>query len=219
MSGYQGWFDAPEDGAGRGCYHYGKAGKFEPGFCKVDLWTEMTEYEKQYPTAFKFEDGSVANSFSSHDESTLKLHFKWMKEYGVDGAFLQRFVNELKSESGRVHFNKVVQSASKSALEYDRTICIMYDLSGMRSKDLDLVIADWKMLKNQYGYDKRTHYSNYLFDGNRPVVAIWGVGFNDNRKYNLDDARRLIQFLKSDEAGNCSVLLWISTYWREQGKD
>lgn len=129
--------------------------------------------------------------------------------------FLQRFVNELKSESVRAHFNKVVQSASKSALEFDRTICIMYDLSGMRSEDVDLVIADWKMLKNQHGYDKRTRYSNYLFDGNRPVVAVWGVVFNDNRKYNLKDAKKLIQFLKSDEAGNCSVLLGIPTYWRE----
>jgi len=219
MAGYQGWFDAPDDGAGRGWYHYSRNGRFEPGNCKIDVWPEMSEYEKQYKTAFKFEDGSQATVFSPQDESTVRLHFKWMKDYGIDGVFMQRFVAEIKNESGRNHFNKVLQSASKAALDYDRTIAIMYDLSGMRSEDVDVVIADWKKLKEEYGYDKRKRYSNYLFDGKRPVVAVWGVGFNDNRKYNLADIEKLIHFLKSDEGGNCSVLLGVPTYWREQGND
>ena len=219
MAGYQGWFDAPDDGAGRGWYHYSRNGRFEPGTCKIDVWPEMSEYEKQYKTAFKFEDGSQATVFSPQDESTVRLHFKWMKDYGIDGVFMQRFVAEIKNESGRNHFNKVLQSASKAALDYDRTIAIMYDLSGMRSEDVDVVIADWKKLKAEYGYDKRKRYSNYLFDGKKPVVAVWGVGFNDNRKYNLADIEKLIHFLKSDEGGNCAVLLGVPTYWREQGND
>ena len=219
MAGYQGWFDTPEDGAGRGWYHYQRKGRFEPGFCSIDVWPEMSEYEKQYETAFKFEDGSPAKVFSPQDESIVRLHFKWMKDYGIDGVFMQRFVGEIKNESGRNHFNKVLQSATKAALDYDRTIAIMYDLSGMSSADVDFVIADWKKLKEQYGYDKRKRYSNYLFDGNRPVVAVWGVGFNDNRRYNLADIERLIHFLKSEEGGNCSVLLGVPTYWREQGND
>ncbi len=35
-------------------------------------------------------------------------------------------------------------SAVKSALEYDRTLSVMYDMSGMRSEDVDVMIADWK---------------------------------------------------------------------------
>jgi len=219
MAGYQGWFNAPEDGANRGWYHYGKGGKFEPGFSKVEMWPEMIEYEKQYTTAFKFADGTPATTFSSHDESTVRLHFKWMKDYGVDGVYLQRFVNEIKSESGRLHFNKVLTSAAKSALEYDRTISVMYDMSGMRSEDVNVMIADWRDLLIQFGFDKRSRYSNYLFDQGRPVVAIWGVGFNDNRRYNLADIEKLIRFFKSEEAGSCSVLLGVPTYWREQGND
>jgi hypothetical protein len=219
MAGYQGWFDTPDDEAGRGWYHYERNGRFEPGYCTIDLWPDMSEYEKQYETAFRFEDGTPATVFSPHDESTVRLHFKWMKDYHIDGVFMQRFVGEIKSESGRNHFNKVLQSASKAALDYDRTIAIMYDLSGMRSEDVNVLIEDWKKLKAQYGYDQRTRYSNYLFCNDRPVVAIWGVGFNDGRRYNLADIEKLIRFFKSDEAGSCSVLLGVPTYWREQGND
>lgn len=219
MAGYQGWFNTPDDGANRGWYHLKKGRRFEPGSCTIDMWPDMTEYEKQYETDFQYADGSFAKIFSSHDESTVRLHFKWMKDYGIDGVFMQRFVGEVKRESGRNHFNKVLKSASKAALEYDRSIAVMYDLSGMRSEDVGVIIDDWKKLKDEYGYDKRSKYSNYLFNDGKPLVAIWGVGFNDNRKYNLDDIEKIIQFLKSEEGGFCSVLLGVPTYWREQGND
>ncbi len=219
MAGYQGWFDTPDDGADRGWYHLSRRGRFEPGWCTIDLWPDMTEYEKQYDTPFRFEDGSVAKIFSSHDESTVRLHFKWMKDYGLDGVFMQRFVVEVKSRSGRGHFDKVLQSASKAALEYDRTIAVMYDLSGMRSEDTQVLIEDWKRLKAEFGFTDRSKYANYLSNEGKPLVAIWGVGFNDGRRYNMDDIERLIRFMRSDEAGNCSVLLGVPTYWRQQGND
>ena len=219
MAGYQGWFNTPTDGANRGWHHFERAGRFEPGFCKFDLWPEMDEYEKQYDTPFRLADGSVAKVYSPYDESSVRLHFKWMKEYGVDGVFMQRFIAEVRNESGRAHFNKVLSSASKSALEYDRTISVMYDLSGMRSEDVTILINDWKDLMKQFGFNQRSRYANYLFDKGRPVVAVWGIGFNDNRRYNLEDAKKIINFLKSDEGGNCSILLGIPTYWREQGRD
>ena len=219
MAGYQGWFDTPDDGANRGWYHFQKGKRFEPGACTIDVWPDMTEYEKKYDTAFRFEDGSVAKIFSSHDESTVRLHFQWMKDYGIDGVFLQRFVGEVRSPSGRSHFDKVLQSASKAALEYDRTIAVMYDLSGMRPADVNATMADWKRLKDEYGFDNRSQYGNYLFHKDRPLVAIWGVGFNDGRRYGLAEVERLIRYLRSDEAGNCSILLGVPTYWREQGND
>lgn len=219
MAGYQGWFNTPDDGAGRGWHHYERGSRFEPGYCTIDLWPDMTEYEKQYPTPFKFEDGTTANVYSPYDESSVRLHFKWMKDYGIDGVFMQRFISEIKNESGKKQFTTVLRHASKAALDYDRTISVMYDLSGMNSSDTSILIADWKALLKEFGFDKRDRYGNYLFYKNRPVVAVWGVGFNDRRRYNLADIEKLIRFLKSDEGGNCSVLLGVPTYWREQGTD
>lgn len=219
MAGYQGWFNTPSDGADRGWHHYEFRGRFEPGYCKFDLWPDMTEYEKKYETPFRFADGTVAKVFSPYDESTVNLHFKWMKDYGLDGVFMQRFVAEIKSPSGKKHFNKVLQSAAKAALQYDRTICVMYDLSGMNSGDVDVMINDWKELMSITRFTDRSKNSNYLSNDGKPVIAIWGVGFDDGRKYNLDDIERLIKFFKSEEGGNCSILLGIPTYWREQGRD
>ena len=57
MTGYQGWFNTPGDGAGRGWNHYAVNGKFGPGSCKVDCWPDVSEYEKTYETPFKHAPG------------------------------------------------------------------------------------------------------------------------------------------------------------------
>ena len=80
MAGYQGWFSTPDDGGNRGWYHYqGKQG-FKPGSTNVDLWPDVSEYEKTYESPFTYDDGTKARLFSSRDASTVDTHFKWMYE-------------------------------------------------------------------------------------------------------------------------------------------
>ena len=45
-------------------------------------------------------------------------------------------------ESGLKHFNTVLNSAMKAANKYERAICVMYDLSGMRPGDEDVLLKD-----------------------------------------------------------------------------
>jgi hypothetical protein len=35
----------------------GKDGEFRPGSCKIDMWPDVSEYDKIYKTAFQFSDG------------------------------------------------------------------------------------------------------------------------------------------------------------------
>lgn len=76
--------------------------------------------------------------------------FKWMKEYGLDGVFMQRFVGEIRNESGLSHFNKVLNSAMKAANKYERAICVMYDLSGMRPGDEQMLLKDIGDIANRH---------------------------------------------------------------------
>lgn len=52
MAGYQGWFNTPGDGSGRGWHHYNGREGFRPGSCSVDMWPEVSEYKKLYKTEF-----------------------------------------------------------------------------------------------------------------------------------------------------------------------
>ena len=221
MAGYQGWHNAPEDGAGRGWYHYTSRGKFEPGSTNVDLWAETKEYPIVYKTPFTHKDGSAAYLQSAHDASTVDVHFRWMKEYGIDGVFMQRFVGEVWGKSGRNHFNKVLTSAMTSAKKYGRAISVMYDLSGCRdSVDVPVLINDWKLLVDSLKITSGGNAQNYLYHNGKPLVVLWGVGFNDNRKYTLKDVAKMVDFLQNDPVyGGCAVMLGVPTYWRTFGND
>jgi hypothetical protein len=220
MAGYQGWFNCEGDGAERGWNHYRKGSLFEPGNCTIDFWPEMSEYPKQYETPFSFADGTAATLFSSYDESTVDLHFQWMKEYGIDGVFVQRFVTTLKTQINYQHNQKVLASAFQSSQKYDRVLCIMYDLSGMASGDVEVLKEDWKKLVKQYDLLGKGRLSQYLCHNQKPLVAVWGAGFNDGRKYTLEDVDTIVDFLKNDpEYGGFSVLLGVPTYWRTLDHD
>ena len=211
MAGYQGWFNAPGDGARRGWYHYTGHDGFKPGSCTIDLWPEVSEYEKLYKTEFVFEDGSPAYTFSSHDASTVETHFRWMEEYGIDGVFMQRFVAEIRNKSGKFHFNKVLDSAMESANRHSRAICVMYDLSGMHAGDEEILIKDIKELATRHSLFNHDDNPSYLYHNGKPLVTVWGVGFNDGRKYGYKEADKIITSLK--EMG-FSVMLGVPTQWR-----
>lgn len=216
MAGYQGWFNTPDDGAGLGWRHYGGRNSFQPGSCSIDMWPETSEYPVTYPTAFSFENGETARVFSSHDQSTVDTHFRWMKEYGLDGVFMQRFINDVKREKIKAHFDLVLANAMDAAEKYNRAIAIMYDLSGMYPADVEFLLNDLAELDKKYHLHNRDKNHSYLYHNGRPLVAIWGVGFNDGRRYSIADAAKIVDSLK---ASGYSVMLGVPTYWRELGED
>ena len=216
MAGYQGWFNTPGDGAGRNWHHYEKGRRFEPGWCTIDLWPEVDEYPQLYETAFRFEDGTPAYVPSPYDKSTVDVHFRWMQEYGLDGVFLQRFIAEIANSSGKKHFNKVMDSAMECANKYDRAVAIMYDLSGMPANGPEILLKDIDALaKAHHLFDHRANPS-YLYQNGKPLVTVWGVGFNDNRKYGFDECEKIIDGLK---ARGYSVMIGVPTHWRTLSKD
>jgi hypothetical protein len=223
MCGYQGWFRADGDEADEGWGHFGRGGKFDPENNTIDIWPDVSEYTKTYETKFKHADGSHARVFSSLDESTTDLHFKWMKEYDIDGVFMQRFYGVTRGGERRKHSDQILNNAFKASQKYDRAIAVMYDLSGLQpgKDDCSRVIEDWKHLVDDLKVKNYGEKQTYLHHRGKPLVTIWGVGFPD-RSYNIRDIglNRLIDFLKNDPVyGGCSVMLGVPTYFRELNKD
>ena len=58
--------------------------------------------DEKYATPFRHADGRVAHVFSSMNRKTVVRHFLWMRQYGIDGAFVQRFAGETRSAKGCV---------------------------------------------------------------------------------------------------------------------
>jgi len=223
MAGYQGWFRADGDGSDQGWGHFGRRGKFDAENNTIDIWPDVSEYEKTYETEFLNADGSKARVFSSVDASTTDLHFKWMKEYGIDGVFMQRFYNVTRGGDNSKYQDIILTNAFKASQKYDRAIAVMYDLSGLRAgkDDCQNVIDDWKRLVDELRVKDFGDKQTYLHHNGKPLVTIWGLGFPD-RSYDIRNigVNRLIDFLKNDPVyGGCSVMLGVPTYFRELNKD
>jgi hypothetical protein len=224
MAGYQGWFRAEGDGSDNGWGHYGRGEKFDYENNTIDFWPDVSEYEKTYKTSFKYADGKAAEVFSSVDKSTTELHFKWMKEYGVDGVFMQRFFGVTRGyKNTNKPQDKILRNALEAAKKNGRSIGVMYDLSGLKAEgeDCSSVIEDWKMLVNELKVTDQGDDQTYIFHNGKPLVTIWGVGFPD-RSYNIRNigVNQLIDFLKNDPVyGGCAVMLGVPTHFRELNKD
>ena len=180
----------------------------------------MDEYKKKYETSFKFEDGSPAYVFSSFDESTVDLHFKWMKQYGIDGVFMQRFFSVLTSKNRLNHSDTVLQSAIKAANKYGIAICLMYDIGSMDDSKYELVLEDWKHLVDDLGLTNQKNKTTYLFHNQKPLVALWGIGNKDRESSHIPEVFKMIDFFKNDSIyGKCSIHLGVPSRWRTLGSD
>ncbi len=93
----------------------------------------------------------------------------------------------------------------------------MYDLSGLPAGGTRRVIDDWKLLVERMKIGKDAAYVQHH---GKPVVAVWGIGFNDRRRYTLAECERLVDFLKNDkDYGGCMVLVGVPTGWRTLDRD
>lgn len=217
LCGYQGWFSTPSDGSDLGWTHYGfdKADR-----AHIDLWPDVSELglEERHDTPLKNTDGSPAQVFSSAHPRTVLRHFEWMREHQIDGVFLQRFGTILKSPRHRAHADRVLENVRTASLQTGRAWALMYDLSGLQEGDiLRHVMQDWKHLRNTLRIHEDPHY---LHHQGRPLVAVWGIGFGDDRRYSLEETAELLRFLsRNPEFGGMATLAGVPTWWREGGRD
>lgn len=222
VTGYQGWFRAPGDGTGRGWVHWGGK-RFDENQSTIEYWPDMSEYTpgERFPTAYRHADGSVAHVFSSAHPRTVLRHFEWMRDYSIGGAFQQRFVSGLRHSQGKASLDRVLTNTRAASKKTGVPWALMYDLSGLKAGEIESLL--YPDLHHQIIDQRIFSDPNYLHHNGEPVIAIWGVGFDDRskpREYSIQECINLVDKLRDDEhIGGSSVMLGVPYRWRENKRD
>ena len=208
MMGYQGWFLSPGDGSPvNGWKHWFSDNKTSDALhLTVDMWPDMKELppDECHATNMRFSDGRVATLYSAYNPATVARHFKWMQEYNLDGAMLQRFVNELSDPAAKDSRDQVAKNVQDAAEAHGRVFCMMYDITGSNATTVvnDLQ-TDWTHLVDDL---KVTQSPRYLRHKGKPLLAIWGLGFTRNLTTAVQ-GQEIVRYFKTSAASNYQVTL------------
>jgi hypothetical protein len=146
--GYQGWHLARNDGSPYGGWFHWFQNKSSASCANigVEMYPDMSQYDsdEKYPTEMKMRDGSQACLYSSFNPKTVWRHFQWMKDYGIDGAFVQRFTHELHKPEQFAQKNTVLASSRMAAETAGVLFAVRYDMSGHHDATIEADLQnDW----------------------------------------------------------------------------
>jgi hypothetical protein len=206
-AGYQGWFACAGDGAPiNGWWHWSQnwGQTPSPGNNVIKAWPDMREYARTYQTAYgNLGNGQRATLFSSYDQQTVDTHFLWMQQNGCDTAALQRFNPNSSEGPTRDAMAAKVRSAAES---HGRKFYIMYDVTGWANMQPEIK-TDWTSKMSTH-----TASPAYARQNGKPVVCIWGFGFNDaNHPWDANTCLEVVNWFKGQ---GCYVIGGVPREWR-----
>jgi hypothetical protein len=205
--GYQGWFACIGDGAPIDAWWHWSSNESQPPSPSnnvIKAWPDMSEYTNVFQTDYAaLGTGAPATLFSSFDAQTINTHFQWMEQNGCDTAALQRFDPNTAEGPTRNAITALVNTAAQA---YDRKFYIMYDATGWTNMETEMP-ADWTANMAKYASS-----SAYAHQNGKPVVGIWGFGFDDTQHpWSAAACQSVINFF---EGQGCYVMGGVPTYWR-----
>lgn len=228
LCGYQGWFGTPDDGCGKGWSHWlrgrrggksgktGKSGQAIPASpFTFDMWPDTSEYDAADMSpvpGVTLADGSPARLYSAYRPGPVMTHFKWMRDYGIDGVFLSRFTVSTLNPTGLRHVDGVLENVRQGCRREGRVWAMMLDVSaGMANLSTMTLVNDWIHLCDDL---KVRQDPRYLYQKGKPVVMVWGFGFQD-RNWSAHQAAQVIDFFKNDpKYGGVYLIGGIDPQWR-----
>ena len=110
------------------------------------------------------------------------------------------------------HVNMVLANVREGCHREGRVWAMMLDLSMGRGAATALVKRDWKFLCDEV---KVREDSRYLHHQGKPVVLLWGLGFQD-RPWSAKQGEELVDFFKRDpKYGGVYLIGGIDPHWRK----
>lgn len=202
LCGYQGWFRCPGDGAEQGWIHWSADSKrLTPETLTFEMWPDMTDYpttERFAAPGFTNAAGQQACLYSAEQAGTVLRHFEWMRDYGIDGVWLQHFLVDLPGgpiQDRYVSRRRVIGNVRSAARQTGRVWAMAFDVAGMPTgKMVEVLTNEWRRLVDE----GITTDGRYVHEGKRPVVQIWGFYCqNSGNAMTPAVANQLIDFFKA----------------------
>ena len=196
ICGYQAWFNCPGDGSPIDAWFAWAYPSPAPGMVDIELYPEVSEYHPDDLFENNFADlgdGTPAAFFSSYPESVTQLHFSWMEKNGIDGVALQRFITQADEPILTANRDSNAVRVARAAETHGRVFYMMYDITEFSSDLFVTVKEDWE--ERMIGNLDITSYSQYLHQDGKPVVCIWGIGF-DHIYGSAEETSQLIEWFK-----------------------
>ncbi|MCX6335602.1 MAG: T9SS type A sorting domain-containing protein [Bacteroidia bacterium] len=213
VAGYQAWFTASESNSG--WVHWSSNTRPEVGNFSFDIYPDTRDYMPEILKQTGFDNlgnGEPSLLFSSAD--VIDEHFKWMKDAGIDGVALQRFIGDNPYPISDSPFSKPlkVKQASESN---GRIFYICYDMSSGKDENAwaESIKYDWVFnIEQSYALTSSPAYATV---NNKPVVQIWGPGFTSR----VGNAAKTIELIKFLQSRGCYVIGGVPTNWRTESSD
>jgi autotransporter-associated beta strand protein len=205
MTGYQAWFNTPNDLRDGGWRHWVRNNTMTPENFTIDAWPDLREYD---PAALvragnvMTASGEPAYLFSSATYSVVHQHFRWMRKHNIDGAWLQRFHPKAGTQT-EWPLRNVSQAAAEEGLVWG----VEYDVSGMADATVAANLqADWEWLTTRFDL---LNDPRYIHEDGKPVVFIWGLAVPD-RNFTTSSADAVVDYF---HAQGVHLLGGLPTNW------
>jgi hypothetical protein len=222
LVGYQGWFRCPGDGSGIGFEggHWFLNGPKGPDMGHpgkrrwvVDMMPDVSEMDKSSRCTVpgKTRGGKPIQVFTSFAPATQQTHFRWMRDYGINGALVQRFVNRLP-QLYREN-DQVLKNIMAAARDNDRVFAIEYDVTDAKGDVFAALKSDWLRLEKM----GVTQKPGYQMDAGKPVVSLWGFGFGDGR--HISDPDTALEIITWFKGRGVRVMGGVPGYWTSLSRD
>jgi hypothetical protein len=217
LLGYQGWFSCPGDGSPHNNWRSWSRGVPSADTLTVDLYPDLSELSPEERCAIPGMTigGKPAYLYSAWNRKTVLRHFAWMKQYGLDGVLVQRFVGSVadKRATGDVVLKNVIAGAEASG----RTFAIEYDISGGNPETFAKTLEDdWKYLVDDLHVTSSPSYQRH---NGKPVVSVWGMGLDEPGHPPADAAKAkdLIEWFESK--AQVTYIGGVPSRWRVLSND
>ncbi|MCD7972011.1 MAG: hypothetical protein LUG18_04990 [Candidatus Azobacteroides sp.] len=180
FTGYQIWQEAGPNDSDWVHWSYGHVpgtGFHLHGGIDVSSFPDLSEFDDSnlYPTNLgQLGNGRRTGLYNAKDAVIINKHMEWLQKADMDGVAVQRFVGPIGKSitlSEKSHLTNVKDACEATG----RLFYICYDLNGTDESILERMKKDWVYEIEQIR--SLTSSPNYATVNGKPVVEMWGVGY------------------------------------------